>query len=489
MSGPKTGPSTQGLQTLAIPFVCILVGFLGYYSQWLFWNSPDLAPGPLPIRQTAVFNVLLACVWWTYYRACTVDPGRYTFPTGIAASAPSSPSKPETPAKPPGKGAPRWCKKCQAPKPPRAHHCRHCGRCIPKMDHHCPWTGNCVSMQTFPYFFRFLLYTNFALWMLGVLVFQRLANIWSERHLPAYLGPTLPHLIALTMVSLVCAGTSMALLVLLVTTARGWVLNSTMIEDWEVDRHEAVLSRLEDSGDGDGPGSDFWGADGNSGQLVQHLDRVEFPYDLGVFANMAQGMGTRNPLLWFFPLAGGPRISTTPGKGPGWEWEENGFNDLPGLWPPPDPEKLRRAQSGWPGAASRIMADGEASYYPDPRKSETPEQVKASFAQRQAVDMQRKKMYLQTQTQRSGILAELEELDGPAGGAQAGYYEYDGVPAWTNAGGDRLWDYGVDEDVEEDGIMRQQQHLIPVGEDGGDDDVPIAELIRRRKVLTREADG
>ena len=29
------------------------------------------------------------------------------------------------------------CKKCQMPKPPRAHHCSICRRCVLKMDHHC----------------------------------------------------------------------------------------------------------------------------------------------------------------------------------------------------------------------------------------------------------------------------------------------------------------------------------------------------------------
>jgi len=498
MSGLKTGPASRGLQRFAVPTVCILIGFLAYFSQWLFNRSPDLTPGPLTSRQSLIFNALVACVWYTYYKACTVDPGRY--------AAPSSSSSEQTESKPgtigPGpdaartaSSAPRWCKKCQAPKPLRAHHCRHCGRCIPKMDHHCPWTSNCVSMQTFPYFLRFLLYTNVALWTLAFFVFQRLSNIWSERNLPAYLGPSLAHLVSLTILSLVNFATSLALGVLLFTTVKGWVFNSTMIEDWEVERHEAVLARLEkETDDRSGSSGDFWGADGGSGVLLRHLNRIEFPYDLGLFFNMAQAMGTRNPLLWFFPLAGGPVINpSAPGKGPGWEWEENGFNDLPGLWPPADPEKLRRAQSGWPGAASRIAAEErEDPFYSASRhgKSQTLEEAKAAFASRQLADLHRRRR-LQRSSLQGDVLAELEEIDDyeprDRNGEGKGEGEWEGEPAWTNAEGDRLWDYGVDEDVDRDDdlVQAQRQTLIPLdGEE--DDDVPIAELIRRRKVLTKE---
>lgn len=32
----------------------------------------------------------------------------------------------------------KYCRRCKAYKPQRAHHCSICGRCIVKMDHHCP---------------------------------------------------------------------------------------------------------------------------------------------------------------------------------------------------------------------------------------------------------------------------------------------------------------------------------------------------------------
>ncbi|KAK4444091.1 Palmitoyltransferase PFA4 [Podospora aff. communis PSN243] len=463
MSGIKTGPATRGLQVFAIPAVCVLIAFLGYYSQWLFKSSPDLLPGPLTTRESGIFNSLLVTVWYTYYKACTVDPGRYNTapPYKSKSSGKKSPGPPESdpPAPAPAPSGTRWCKKCAAPKPPRAHHCRHCARCIPKMDHHCPWTGNCVSLQTFPYFLRFLVYTNAALLTLGYHILLRLSVIWTDRHLPSYLGPTLPHLIALTLLSLVCLATLLALSILLVTTCKSWALNTTMIEDFEIERHDAFLSRI------DSTTSSFWGPDGDASLLQSQLSRIEFPYDLGFYANLSQAMGTGNFLLWFWPLAGGPKINpATPGKGPGWEWEENGFNDVPGQWPPPDPEKLRRQKSGWPGAASRVKAETERDpFYADG----SAEDAKTAFAARQRADFERRQR--QQQQERWEVLDELEER------------EYEGEVAWTNAEGDTLWDYGVDEEAERD-------EFIPIGGDEEDEDVPIAELLRRRKVLVREED-
>lgn len=327
-------------------------------------------------------------------------------------------------------------------------------------------------MQTFPYFLRFLVYTNIALATLTYHILARLSTIWTDRHLPAYLGPTLPHLILITLLSLVNTGTLLALFVLLVSTIKSWALNTTMIEDWEIERHESVLSRLDTST------PSFWGADGDAEVLLEHksLSRIEFPYDLGIYANLSQAMGTGNPLMWFFPFAGGPRINAaTPGKGPGWEWEENGFNDVVGLWPPPDPEKLRRERVGWPGARERIEEEngrGEVGEH------ETPGEAKAAFEARQRADLERKRRQREQQ-ERWEVLEELEEVDRDR--------EYEGEVAWTNAEGDTLWDYGVDEETErEDG--RERQHLMALEEGDEEEDVPIAELIRRRKVHTRDED-
>ncbi|KAF9506881.1 hypothetical protein BS47DRAFT_1352375 [Hydnum rufescens UP504] len=56
-------------------------------------------------------------------------------------------------------GERRWCRKCWAPKPERAHHCSECNRCVLKQDHHCPWLGNrcIVRRANYPSFVHFLL--------------------------------------------------------------------------------------------------------------------------------------------------------------------------------------------------------------------------------------------------------------------------------------------------------------------------------------------
>ncbi|KAI1405385.1 zf-DHHC-domain-containing protein [Hypoxylon fuscum] len=513
------GSTEPALQRLAVPAVCILIAFLAYTSQWLFATAPDLAPGPLTTAETYTFNGLLLCLWYTYYKACTVDPGRYTFPSSVVKrkKGKNNGSDEEVDVQEAGAGEGgwrgtgqirRWCKKCAAPKPPRAHHCKMCRRCIPKMDHHCPWTSNCVSLQTFPHFLRFLAYTNLSLWTLLYFLSQRFLALYASRHLPAYLGPTLSQLALLTVLTLVAGTTSLALGILLITTAKGWVLNMTLIESWEVERHEANLERRYDAD------ASWWaagerapGGDADAPHLA--AEPVEFPYDVGFLANMAAAMGTANPLLWFFPLARGPAVASNDDgrmRGAGWAYAENGLNDREAMWPPPDPDKVRHARAWRQRRREADIALAQARF----ERPRSPEDERAAFRRRQEHDLRR------WEASRSRILGELEEMPpgfyddydfvdevydretGTGTGTEAELQSArpfgsvvldEGKSGWTNADGEHLGDYGVDSDAEFDETPEEEDlsgELVHSVED--DEDVPLAELIRRRKVRSKDGE-
>jgi len=60
--------------------------------------------------------------------------------------------------------------------------------------------------------------------------------------------------------------------------------NLYTIEGWETERHEVLLRRARRNE------GYLHGTDGSKIRLVRH----EFPYDIGIFANISQGMGSIN---------------------------------------------------------------------------------------------------------------------------------------------------------------------------------------------------
>uniref|UniRef100_A0A8D0GLA7 Palmitoyltransferase n=1 Tax=Sphenodon punctatus TaxID=8508 RepID=A0A8D0GLA7_SPHPU len=90
-----------------------------------------------------VFNLIVFMLLACHTCAVFADPGMVPLPdTAIDFSdlRSSTPHKND-------RSNEDWtvCNRCEAYRPPRAHHCRICHRCVRRMDHHCPWINNCVA--------------------------------------------------------------------------------------------------------------------------------------------------------------------------------------------------------------------------------------------------------------------------------------------------------------------------------------------------------
>jgi len=118
------------LLTFSVIFITYWVGLPYYLEHKPFWFVCCLI---------VIGHYLLLNVVFNYWMALTTSPG--VPPHDIVL--------PEVVS---------ICKKCIAPKPPRAHHCSICNKCILKMDHHCPWLNNCVGHYNHRYFFMYMVY-------------------------------------------------------------------------------------------------------------------------------------------------------------------------------------------------------------------------------------------------------------------------------------------------------------------------------------------
>ena len=419
------------LARLAVPGVVSLIAFLSYSSQYLF---RAIDPGPLSRAQSIRFNVLLACIWISYARTCLTDPGRV--PEGWQSDDDDGSDEAEMRQQ---RTRTRHCKKCDSVKPPRSHHCKICQRCIPKMDHHCPWTSNCVSHFTFPHFMRFLFFAVTAMCYLEHFLYIRAASIWEDRNEAASLGPSVTQLVHLFM--LICTN-SLTLLMVGIMLSKGiysLATNVMTIESWELERHEQLLRRARVLGGYlDGPGG-----------VRTKIERHEYPYDVGIWQNMRDGMGTSNVLAWFWPLAATPCTN-------GLSFETNGFEEPGQTWPPPDPDRMPRP----PRSAEQLQEKTALD------KALNDADVINAFKARQQADLQRRGL-MKGAIRRKPFHQRFDQDGYPAGD---GYlpeddHDHDGEEGWQDSGGNRLQDYGVEEDVEF----------------YDEDDIPLSELLKRRQ--------
>ncbi|KAK5674770.1 Palmitoyltransferase [Elasticomyces elasticus] len=427
------------LQRVAPVVSTVIISFLAYPSQWLFYY---IEPGPLRKGDAYIFNLLVASALFCYYRACFTDPGSIPLDwqnsvrlNGSASDAAQLPLQQ------------RWCRKCEMYKPPRAHHCKTCKRCIMKMDHHCVWTANCVSHVILPHFIRLLSFSVVAMIYLEGFLYSRCAILWEKRNLPSYLGPGSGQLALLFILVVANSFILFAISMLLGRTLWSLGLNMTTIEGWEVERHEAVVRRARASGGL---------LNAPDGKYVR-VEHQEFPWDIGIWKNICRGMGSSNPIAWIWPFARSPTMQN-PSK----------------PWPPIDPDRMFRAvRHALPSTDAVLSLDVESfrgrqaadlARYEDADGEYVVR--RRPFHERAQVTLEAEKDVYEGESDDEEAMVTDDELE-PAGAAIVHGDEEDGAgeESWRNREGERLADFGVDE----------------VADFYDEDDMPLAELLKRRK--------
>jgi palmitoyltransferase len=313
-------------------------------------------------------------------------------------------------------------------------------------------TNNCVSHTTFPHFLRFLLYTTLGLALLQSFLFTRLAHLWTTRDMPSYLGPSLFQLSHLFTVTMVNSVTLFILGILLLRNLWGLSVNTTTIEGWEIERHTTLLRRARQYG----------GYLSSPDGTKIRIRKQEFPYDIGIWSNIVQGMGTANPISWFNPLAATPSLKS------GLSFETNDFEDEGTIWPPPDPDRAYRRNATAVNTGAFVYKNSELD----------DKDTLAAFKVRQAEDAVRRRRPFVEQREDKAVERDEDEYvyGDDASDAEEDIFEKkkygdaEGEAAWRNSEGERLKDFGVDEDVE----FYDEQ----------DDDIPLSELMARRQAAS-----
>ncbi|XP_067950182.1 palmitoyltransferase ZDHHC3-like [Watersipora subatra] len=173
---------TFGLACVIITYLCI--GYADYVVT-VHMIGGSLSYSVFGMMNIIAFNAILGLMVLSHIRAMTCDPGIVsTLPNNQADLNLVQSDKYKQ-----SEGVNGWtiCSKCDAVRPPQAHHCRICGKCIKKMDHHCPWINNCIGELNQKYLLMFLFYVVVA----SVYAASMVATYWLLH--PPHLSPLVMH--------------------------------------------------------------------------------------------------------------------------------------------------------------------------------------------------------------------------------------------------------------------------------------------------------
>ncbi|KAJ5515785.1 hypothetical protein N7527_007345 [Penicillium freii] len=240
-----------GITTWAV-YVAVSIGIRPSRSDWIGIPSSILA-----------FS-LYAILNFSYTVAVFTDPGS---PLSTSRGADHHEYSALPPSEHPeftsytvtSTGESRYCKKCQCPKPDRAHHCSTCKRCVLKMDHHCPWLATCVGLHNYKAFLLFLIYTSIFCWV----VFG-IAAVWTWTEIlndTQYMDTILP-------VNVVLLAILGGIIGLVLSGFTAWhislaIRGTTTIECLEKTRYVSPLRKaLDRQRNEQAPNNNYWGEPG-----------------------------------------------------------------------------------------------------------------------------------------------------------------------------------------------------------------------------------
>ncbi|KAI9052131.1 hypothetical protein LZ554_003493 [Drepanopeziza brunnea f. sp. 'monogermtubi'] len=308
--------------------------FVYALTSWALWVEATI--GFLQTKGTWTGNgtsflgiALYILLNWSYTTAVFTNPGT-TVSTSGYSSLPTNAPPAATNFTVKANGELRFCKKCQARKPDRAHHCSTCKTCVLKMDHHCPWLATCVGLRNYKAFLLFLIYTTlFCFLCFGVSGYWVYREILTEGEYTDALMPV--NYVMLAVIS--------GIIGLILAGFTGWHIllasrGQTTIECLETTRYLSPLRKQQPpisqtsyeqqqrdmNGDGGGQRHESYDAlerfrarERYEAYLdEQDSEKLPSAFDLGRRRNFAHLFGPKK-LLWFFPIC-----NTT---GDGWTWE------------------------------------------------------------------------------------------------------------------------------------------------------------------------
>ncbi|KAI7842347.1 hypothetical protein COHA_003987 [Chlorella ohadii] len=208
-------------------------------------HSHNLGAAAAGVLGAAVYTAVVGMTLWSYLACFATEPGHvprgwHPFQDAEAAEAELESWERLTWEQQQRRGQawdgsaaravvsrPRYCRKCQAWKPPRAHHDSVTGRCVLRMDHYCLWVLNCVGLLNYKHFLLFLVYALLGCAISAALLVRPCIDLFKQA------TPEVTTLIFTFLAFVFATAFTLALLGFVIMHARLCAVNKTTIEAYE----------------------------------------------------------------------------------------------------------------------------------------------------------------------------------------------------------------------------------------------------------------